>query len=200
VFFVGVAAFNLRHSAALSALEIGGSALWLCIVGTMLVFGIADAGGLRRSLVNCLGVCSRRAFIEICRHAGGPVMLRFGFECLGREFDYSDIELARIGMVSWGAGQGSAMSGRDRNDWTVAVWYWKPCSTGRWDPRKVQDKGLIIVTPYLPKEDAAAAGRSVVALLSDAGVQLVPGDEENEFMVAHTEDADAPVERTESES
>lgn len=185
-FFVGVAAYNLRHSAALSALEIGGSLLWLCIAGLSLVFGIAEAGGFRRSFVNCLGMFSRRAFIEICRPGEGPVMFRFGFECLGREFDYAHIELARIGMVHWGAGQASDMSGRDQDDWTVAVWYWKPSCTGPWNRRTGKDMDIIIVTPYLPKEEAAAVGRSVIEALNDVGVQLVP-DDRDYFIVTGAE-------------
>lgn len=182
VFFVGVAIFNLWRSDSLTTFEIVASVLWLCLAGMWLVGGIVETGGIRRALVNCLGMFSRRAFIETCRPGDGPVMLRFGFGCLGREFDYANIELARIGMVSWNAGQASGRSGRDQDDWSVAVWFWKPGRTGPWDRRKVKDHDLILITPSLPKEDAAAAGRSVIELLNDAGVQLA-SDEENSFIV-----------------
>ncbi len=190
LFSVGVAGGNLWSSAGHHSFVIGASVVWLCIVVFVLGALIAEAGGVRRWLVRLLGVFSRRVFLEICRAGDGGAALRYGFELSGRAFDYSRIELAWVRSVSWGSGQVSWRSGRDRDDWSVAVWYRRVGDSGGLNRAQPEPVDLIVVTPYLPKDLAAAVGGEVVGLLSDAGVLFEPGDGEHEFVVVGDDAAD----------
>jgi hypothetical protein len=176
VFFTVVAVYNLIHIAALTALEVGGSILWLLLVMLLSIRPLVEAGGPRQLMVSIAGIFSRRAFVELQRGKGDPPVLRYGFEWLHKGFWYDAIECTRIGMVSWSSGQASDMSGRDCDDWTVAVWYVTDgnATAATWDRENLPDKRIRIVTPSLPKQDADAIGRSVVALLQDAGVEMTP--------------------------
>ncbi len=187
-FFIAVAVYNLRHSAGLSCMEIGGSILWLCIVALTLAVEIAECGGFRRFFINCLGVYSRRAFIETRPQSHGPALLLYGFELLDRDYHYVRIETDRIRMVHWSAGQASGVTGRDCNDWVVAVWCSKDEDPRSWDHRNVSTKDIHIVTPHLAREDAEKIGQSVLEMLNEAGVHLTPTDEPREFVIAQAQE------------
>jgi len=189
-FFTWVALYLLFHSDGLTVWEIGGSIVWLAIVALWLIGPVLELG-IRASIVSLVGIYSRRAFVETQFLPNGGSVFRYGFELLGKGFYFDPINVTRIGMVNWDPGQASCTSGRDCKDWSVAVWYAKAegVDASAWNRLDLREKSIRIVTPGLPKEKADEIGRSVVALLKEAGVPLIPTvdakDFYGEFVVQH---------------
>jgi hypothetical protein len=104
---------------------------------------------------------------------------------LGKRFFYDPIDITRIGMVTWHAGQASSRTGRDCDDWSVAVWYVKAQDgdVGEWSQLQWRQKGIQTVAHYLPKQKAHTIGLSVVELLLNAGVPLVSAGAKGDFGV-----------------
>jgi hypothetical protein len=108
-----------------------GASLYLALVIAGLWFAALLQGGLRQYLVNKGATLASCHFVEISQGSESEKIVCFGFSIRNRRFDQLRIPTGRIVAVSWGAGQRSASSGRDRKDWMVALWYHSP-GAKRW--------------------------------------------------------------------
>lgn len=187
-FFTWAAVYILASPQGLRTSEVLCSICWLMLVTIWIVGPIIEARGFWPWLVALVGVFARCGVIEIQSMPNGGSMLRTGFRFCGRDFLLKPVEISRIGRIHWSAGQASSVSGRDRNDWSVSIWYAKSNSP---EPRPLVDFkawDIRMISPRMPKEKTDAIGRAIVSLLIDAGVMLEsPGPmpaNEGEFTVA----------------
>jgi hypothetical protein len=190
-FFTGLAVYHLTtisHPPALGVVGVVAAVLWLGLMAfgfgsTFYVFGPCG------SAVACLGEFSKRHFVEAVRD-GERAVVGFGFELLGRTFYYLRIEHRQLVSVVMNTGQATALAGRDMNDWSVVLWYHYPHRHLRRRPLPNFRGGeeVYIVGPCGPKQQTAQFFGAFVAFLRAAGVELRPGEKENEFRAA----AEAP--------
>jgi hypothetical protein len=90
-----------------------------------------------------------------------------------------------------------AMSGRDMNDWHVALWYHHPEGPQRKPFPGVRDEEVYIVGPSGPRAKVESFGQQLVDFLIGAGVELLPGKNDCGF-VTHSQRT-ANEQRDESE-
>jgi hypothetical protein len=178
--FVALAVDNLIHYRTAPLLGLVPSVLWLALVAFVVVMTLVEIG-VWGSLVACLGEFSRRHFAEAIRD-GGRNVIGFGFVLLGRKFYYLRIQRGQVVSVVMNTGQATAMAGRDMNDWSVVVWYREPRGTPRFGFRAGED--VYIVGPAGAKQQTAQFFAGFVEFLRAAGVELHPGERENEFRAA----------------
>ena len=69
------------------------------------------------------------------------------------------------------------------NDWTVALWYRHPKGSQRPPFPGARDDEVYMVGPPGRREEIETLGRSFVAFLNNAGVELAPGERPKEFKV-----------------
>lgn len=177
--YAGIAAYCLRHISVLNWIEIGGSVLALGGVGLIVYSGIEEQGGLRGAMTRCAGAFARTAFLEITQDRDGIAMLRHGFHLFGTAFTYSEIAIDRVYGLSWSAGQGSDMSGKDLNDWHVFIDH----HAKRWN-QPDDWRSVVVISPSLSSKDAHTLGTKALGFLQRAGVRLMPDQRESSYVTA----------------
>jgi hypothetical protein len=184
-FFSTLAVSHLARYSETHIVGIVCAILWLLLVAICTVGGVQAAGGLRGTAVAALGVLSSRHFAEAARD-GDRVVIGFGFELFRRRFYYLRVERERIASVVMNTGQATALAGHDMNDWSVVFWYREPDR----NPPRVRDDEVYIVGLPGPKDVTGQFFAQFVAFLRAAGVELHPGERENEY---HTADPKAQL-------
>jgi len=180
LFWVGFALVDLVRGEAIVP-----SLLWLALV----VYGLLDAvrseGGWLRVGIKTFGILFGKEFAEIGPTEGAPSELRFGFVIFKQRHVWRKFPLARVEKVDWMLGQASAMSGRDRNDWLLWLRLKKE------GPLEASGRGhsvwLHLLGSDLKKADAERDALSFVQFLQDAGVPMVKGSTETEFVRSEKE-------------
>lgn len=178
--FVALAADNLIHYQTTSLLGLVPSVLWLALVAFVVFMTLFEIG-VWGSLVACLGEFSRRHFVEAVRD-GERGVIGFGFELFGRTFYYLRIKYGQVSSVVMDTGQATDLAGHDMNDWSVVLWYHEPRRRLRFGFRDGEE--VYIVGPCGPKQRTAQFFAAFVEFLRAAGVELHPGEKENEFRAA----------------
>jgi len=180
-FFVALAVYNLIAFGTVPMCACGtvASAVWLTLVAYCLALALWQVG-LWGSVVALLGPFSHRQFVD-ARHTDDGTVIGFGYQLFGRRFYYLRVTTDRITSVDMSSGQGTALAGRDMNDWSVALWYRDPTALARvlW-PGSPSDE-VYIVGPARAREETAELLAVVVAFLRAAGCDLQPGESETEF-------------------
>jgi hypothetical protein len=179
---LGTAFWNLWNYDARPVVTLIASVLWLLLVGFLTYYSLGEDGGPKQYLINRLGAFGAKQFVWIERSGGQPDVC-FGYRLFGRRFHYLKIQAGQIESVCWNAGQGTALAGRDMNDWNVIVWYKElPNKTGwpRWTP--LCPKGLYILGPCGPKDMIARLGLTLVEFLGRTGTVLLPSKDECRYV------------------
>ena len=149
---------------------------WLVFVMPVVLLGpLADHGGCRGLLISVLGGFSSKQFVESVAHDLGTVVVRFGYQLLGRRMYYITVPLEKIQEVHWNPSQNSEF-------WIVSVWY------DHNDPKKSlerstikkwqnPDQDIYCVGPGMFKKETEAFGLAFVDFLLRSGAKLVQKDE-----------------------
>jgi hypothetical protein len=180
---VALAVYNLSDYPDLPFLGLVASVLWLALVSFTFVTGVWVAGGLWMSAVHALGEFSPAHFVE-ARRAGDQTVIGFGYELFGRRFYYLRLDPARVESVVMNTGQATALAGRDMNDWSVVVWYWKSDVPPPEPDPNLNDREVYIPGPAHARATTEEFFRPFVAFLRAAGVPLEPTEKETAFRVA----------------
>jgi len=174
---IPVAIFALCTKAAIVA-----PIIWLAFVSMGLWVSIKAEGGLRPWLIDLASNLVGRQFISVSDNTI-PCQVHFGIEMCRHCFIQQKLFINEIESVEWNTGQASAMSGRDMNDWHVAVWF------DHNDPMKSQkrrqypkpDQELFIVGPSGRKQDTEDFALSLVEFFRSAGADLAISDRPTVF-------------------
>ncbi|HEY3281499.1 MAG TPA: hypothetical protein VGN26_04440 [Armatimonadota bacterium] len=152
------------------------SVAWLALVALALRASCREAGGTRAYAANIPGEALGRQFAEASVTGEPPGELRLGYELRDRRTIRRTIRLRAIRSVEWSTGQATAMAGRDRGDWSVALWHDRPADAEpeRWESRPGQE--ICVVGPQGRREDTEALGLALVALFREAGIPLTQGE------------------------
>jgi len=174
-----IAAGNLFR-AHVTSLSFGASVLWLLGEAFLIVMGIQEDGGLRRHLVNRLGVLTSSQ--PIVRVTPGPdARITFGYRLCGRFRHARTIPVSKLTSIDWNTGQATSLAGRDMNDWHIAVWYHPPRLHAKTPTRDRSNGEVYLVGPIGPRAEIEPLARDLVSFLQDVGVPLVPGRNSCEF-------------------
>lgn len=178
--FVALGIYNLLHGVALVP-----SILWLSLNGVML-FGFCKERGSHQVLTEILGAFARQQFVWAFPTGTGHTEIRFGYQIFGMRRFYFVIPADRIESVNWSTGQASHMSGRDMDDWSVAVWYdhGDPALSQKHKSWRKPDQEVHIVGLTGSKSEVAASGHAFLNFLRESGVRLVPGENDCTFVRA----------------
>lgn len=190
---VAVAASNLLQRIALLP-----SAVWLLLV-CMVLSGLLYEFGFRTAAINVLGGLTTDHFVACVDSGAQPPVVHFGFRFLGYPFYYLTIAVADVMEVYWNTGQASYHAKRDLNDWHVVLCYehHDPEKTAKERAfeekcpraRRTASQDLYLVGSSGPKTVTAAFGLALVEFLRQAGVNLVPGEDDCHFERRSIEDA-----------
>jgi len=181
LFFGGLACYYLVYSKNMPNYAVTGATLYLLLVIAGVWCAALLQGGFRQYLMNKGATLASCHFVEISQGDGQKIAC-FGFSIRNRRYDQLCIPICRIVAVSWGAGQGSESSGRQRKDWMVALWYHSP-GARRWTGEGWSEEAAFMVGRGGSSGETAAFGQKLVQFLQDAGVELVAGERELEFRV-----------------
>lgn len=177
-FFVVLGVYNLLNSIGVVA-----SSLWLLLMAVISI-GYCKERGLKQVLTEILGAFARRQYAWIFRSDADKFELRFGFRIFGGRHDYLVIPADRIQSVNWSTGQASYFAGRDMDDWSVGLWYehGDPAKSAARKSQLRPDQEVYIVGLTRPKQEVAVFGRAFLDFLRQAGVELVPGENDCTFV------------------
>jgi hypothetical protein len=176
--FVALAVDNLVHYSRVPWWTLIPSVLWLGIVAFAL-FVILHQEGVRQSVVALLGAFSRHDFVEAARE-GDRTVIGFGFTLFSLRFYYVRVPAERVASVCMGSGQGTALAGRDMDDWHVTIWYDDPDAPPK-SYAILPANELHIIGPSRAKATTEEWFRAFIAFLRAAGVELHPTEKEHEF-------------------
>jgi hypothetical protein len=112
------------------------------------------------------------------------ISISIGYLLFGQPLNYLKIPTSAISSIQWSSGQGTAMAGRDMNDWSIAIWYNHPNGPRRKPFPGVRDEELFLIGPSGQKEKVEAFGKQIVAFLTRTGVELTVGRDDREFNTA----------------
>ena len=192
-----IALRNLIQARQIPLLTVLASLCWLTLVLFVIGSNLWFEGGLRQYFINRLGAYSRRHFVRVAPALHNEGHLQVGYTLFGRDFYYLQILTNRIKSVNWHTGQATALSGSDQNDWHVVLWYQSPAEQLASRKYGYRDEGLYLIGYIGPKETIAEFGAAFVHFLQEAGVELVPGKDDCEFVTpawgAFREQSDEPA-------
>jgi hypothetical protein len=179
VVFALVALLNLANGDAFVP-----SILWLIIVAWIIWSGSQEAGGIRSFLIDWLASLAGRKFALSPTDNASLPCIRFGFELFGHRFFQKDIEIDRIESVEWTPGQATGMTGRDKRDWSVVLWYdhGDPEMSKKRHMLPKPDQDVYIVGPEGRREKTATLGMEFITFLREVGVTLAPGKDNNVYV------------------
>ena len=148
------------------------SSLWFAVVIWQTWQSIIYEGGIRKFAINYLGGLAGKHFAEIAPFCGQPTEIWFGFQLFRHRLVQQKVSLEKVESVKWNPGQATAMTGRDKKDWQVCLWFKHDGpSKSKW--QKPDD--VYIVGPSRRKEATEVLGLAFVDFLCNAGVPLVRG-------------------------
>lgn len=176
-----VAVFNLVRATMVPTVSLMASLLWIGLVVLVVSSNIRNEGGIGQYAINRLGLYSRRHFIRVTFDGRKADTIYVGYSLFGRYREYVTVRAKAISSLDWSPGQATAMSGRDMNDWHVALWYHHPDGPQRKPFPGVRDEEVFMLGPSGSRARIEALGRQVVEFLVSVGVQLTPGKDECEF-------------------
>lgn len=178
LFFIFLGLFNLFHGKAVIP-----SIIWLLLIGAA-ISGPCREKGIRRVASDIWGSFSLNRFIQTIRHENGHNEIQFGYRLFGFRFKYVSIRADKIARVNWRAGQASSITGQDKNDWSVVVWYdhGDPVKSQKRIKRNYPDQEMHIVGPMGRKQTTAEFGQAVVTFLRNSGASLVRDDNDCTFV------------------
>jgi hypothetical protein len=177
-----LAMLNLLRMGSSGVMSIFSSIAWLSLVTIALIGIVRLEGGTRQFVINRMGDFSLRHFACVEHDQNNSPVLRFGYRMFARKFYVFAVELNGITSVNWHSGQGTMISGRDMDDWSVGLWY----ETGKLRSSPGVDdlrdaKNVFIVGQTGPKTQVESFGRSFVEFLQSAGAPLVKVDGEDRW-------------------
>lgn len=179
--FTLVAAGNLWYAHHVSLTALIASLLWLLLVAFLFVSSVLDEGGIRQFIVNFLGVFSQYHFVCTTPGSDRAITICIGYMLFGRPHYRLSIDLTALSSIDWRTGQGTAISGRDMDDWHVTLWYHHPEGPRQKSVPGMRSEELFIIGPSGPRETTEAFGQQLVEFLRNAGVQLSEGKDSREF-------------------
>lgn len=172
VTLAGANLWALRSTPLLSAVA---SAVWLALVALVVWHAIRDDRGVRRYLVLRLGEFASRHFAESFRSDQGVATIRFGYAIFSRRLPYCSVLGDGVVSVGWNLGQGSAMTGRDLDDWSVWLVY-RTATMPADRPARWKGEDIICIASGMKRSEAEALGEAFVVFLRGSGVRLRPGE------------------------
>jgi hypothetical protein len=172
--------FYLRHIPILATLA---SVAWLFFVFMVVVTNVREEGGVRQYVINRMGIYAGHQFVR-AEPNEDAISISIGYLLFGQTLNYLRIPACAITSIQWSSGQGTAMAGRDMNDWSVAIWYHHPNGPRRKPFPGVRDEENFLIGPSGPKEEVEAFGKQLVAFLTRIGVELTVGRDDREFNTA----------------
>jgi len=181
LFFTLMATCNLFYAIRIPAIALAASLLWLLLIVWLVASSLRDEGGVKQYFVNRLGMYSAHHFVRADPNSRQANRICVGYVLFGRSHMYLAVEPDAISSIDWGSGQATALSGRDMDDWHVALWYHHPNGPQRKPFPGVRDEEVFIIGPSGRKEIAETFGRHLVEFLSNVGVELTPGNNNREF-------------------
>jgi hypothetical protein len=116
--------------------------------------------------------------------AGTVQDLHFGYELWGRRLHYLEISAGHVESVYWGPGQGTAMAGRDMNDWSVVMWYDDIPGCRKVNPSFKPGLEIYIVGPTRHREATEILGLAFIEFLHAAGATLIETREKDRLLYA----------------
>ena len=178
VFLVALAIWNLTQGNALIA-----SCLWLGLIGFILG-GYIKSEGYRKVAVYVLGAFSTRNFAWAYQLPPKTTEIRFGYEIFGFRHFHLSVPVDRIKSVNWHTGQASYFAKKDVGDWSVALWYdhGDPVKSRAQKNMRNPDQEVYIVGLEGSKNKVSAFGRELLNFLREAGVTLVQGKDDCEYV------------------
>lgn len=180
LFFSYLAIRNLFLIQQLSLLLRMASLLWLLLVLTGAILSIVYDGGISQFLINRLGAFSNHQVVRASPD-GSAETISFGFLMFGRFLSYLVVDVRAISSIGWNSGQGTAMAGRDLNDWTVVIWYHSARRRNTRPYPGMRDEEVFVIGESGTKASAEAFGSKLVEFLMSVGIELKPGRSEREF-------------------
>lgn len=174
-FFTLLSLRNLFLSVAIIA-----SGIWLICVIWGFLSSLRKSGGIRLWLINRLGDLGCRAFILYSSDRTPRRTLTFGIKFLGRRFTRLTMEVAQIKSIAWHAGQGTALAGRDMNDWQVFLDFMCRDKTNILPdlPDDQARRKHLSIGPSGSKKRIEAFGLLFVEFVRQAGAPMVPSSHE----------------------
>lgn len=175
LFFVAVAVFNVIFSyESLGTLIL--SVIWIAIVIMVHLNSYIEEGGIRYYVLNRGGQFARRQFAEVAKDNSGRMIVCFGYVLFSRHFYLLKVRGDGIKTIDWGPGQAASMTGKDMNDWHVALWFNPDCAI--WN-RKTHKLGIYIIGLHGPKDQTETFGNAFIDFLRNAGMSFGPIDRVN---------------------
>jgi hypothetical protein len=181
--FVLVAAGNLVYLRRIPIVTTLASFAWLFLVFWVVLTNVREEGGVRQYLINRMGIYAGHQFIR-AEPFENAISISIGYLLFGQPLNYLKIPTSAISSIQWSSGQGTAMAGRDMNDWSIAIWYNHPNGPRRKPFPGVRDEELFLIGPSGQKEKVEAFGKQIVAFLTRTGVELTVGRDDREFNTA----------------
>ncbi|MCA9017029.1 MAG: hypothetical protein KDA77_16985 [Planctomycetaceae bacterium] len=173
---------NLMRARHVPLLAVLASLCWLVLVLFVIGSNLWFEGGVRQYFINRLGAFSRHHFVRVAPAPQNGERLQIGYTLFGRDFYYLQLATNLIESVDWRTGQATSLSGSDQDDWHVVLWYHCPAMKLAQPVLGYRDEGLYLIGHVGPKESIAELGTGFVHFLQQAGVELVPGKDDCEFI------------------
>ena len=181
--FVGLAIINLLDPYSTPLRGVIASGIFLLLVFAITFSACKSAGGIIQFLVNRLGEFACRQFVRIERHDEKNTAVCFGYWIMKQRFYNLKIDIAQIESIGWHSGQGTAMAGRDMDDWRVVIFYDLPntqLKTGKALASWTQ--GVYTVGRTGPKDEVVKFGLAFVPFICRAGAALKQSDDGRKFL------------------
>lgn len=174
---------NLMQAQQIPFLTVLASLCWLMLVLFVVGSNLWFEGGVRQYFINRLGAFSRHHFVRVAPALQNGERLQIGYTLFGRDFYYLQVATNLIESVDWRTGQATALSGSDQNDWHVVLWYHMPLEQLAQPIAGYRDDGLYLIGHVGPKDTITEFGTGFVRFLQKAGVELVPGKDDCEYVI-----------------
>lgn len=179
----GLAGFNLWHMQSNSNTATMVSIAWPIFVLACLLIAVWE-DGCRFFLVKRLGEFSRDHFLYLrTSPVTEEVEVCVGYRLWGKTFDLLRVNRDDVVSVDWRPGQGSVNNQLDLDDWHVALWYHPSLGKKRKPSPGARDDDVFVIGPSGARNEIAAFAQSVIALLAEAEIEMIPGGRDNEFVV-----------------
>ena len=176
--FVVLALGNLVNGEGLIA-----SILYLLLIGGCL-WQAWQEHGVCGLLIHFLGVFSWSHFVWRTDSVAGVQDLHFGYKLLGHRLHYLEISAGHVESVYWSPGQGTALAGRDMNDWSVIMWYDDIHGCRKVNRSFKPGLEIYILGPTRHREATEAFGLAFIEFLRAAGATLIETREKDRLVYA----------------
>lgn len=167
--FFLLALFNLFLIRRLPAISIIASLTWIAIIVVLIVASCRRIG-IRQHLIDFLGSFIRNRFIEIIKKDSNTLLLCFGYVFASKRFYFLKIRADGIKAIDWNLGQASNMTGKDMNDWSVALWF--NVSAVEYNEKDSQ-LGIYIVGPSGSRDKIETFGNELIDFLCRNQIDII---------------------------